>query len=481
MSSRDAAKKRAGSTTDDATEGRSGRRNSLASRRAARRHPTAGAAPTQGDDDGLRRRHRGQRAARRGARRLRRDADRPTPRRAGPSPSSSSSTARAPSSATTASTSWSSASTPADVPVDVWVGPVGQPGHRRRHRRCSRPPAPSACAGGSRVEITPVLLGDGTLDGEAAVGDKVSAGEAVDLGLVDNVAPTIGVFVYGEQPGEGLPGAESGDRRRAAPARHADPLRPAPARRPAPAHRGQPTGGLPPLRHRPGPHRLRALHRRASAWPAWSGAGCLDPRLLRPGRAAHQPRRRRPAPVRHVRLRHRRADRRAPGVERHRHRVASPSGSVLLYDGLSLSWITLLVAIGGMALAMIGGMPAMVRTRFSTPTIGREWMVGEVGTARGPGRPGRRRHRPRRPVAGPHQPGHPDRGRGSRCGSCPSTGCCSRSSRSTGRPRTTATGAERPDPIDRDLRGVAAPAMHVNTEPRMRAGERPLTWECSRS
>ena len=58
-------------------------------------------------------------------------------------------------------------------------------------------------------------------------------------------------------------------------------------------------------------------------------------------------------------------------------------GSVLLYDGLSLSWITLLVAIGGITLAMIGGMPAMVRTRFSTPTIGREWMVGEIGTAQG--------------------------------------------------------------------------------------------------
>jgi membrane-bound serine protease (ClpP class) len=57
-------------------------------------------------------------------------------------------------------------------------------------------------------------------------------------------------------------------------------------------------------------------------------------------------------------------------------------GSVVLYDGLSLSWVTLLVAIVGMSLAMLGGMPAMVRTRFSTPTIGREWMVGEVGTAR---------------------------------------------------------------------------------------------------
>jgi membrane-bound serine protease (ClpP class) len=58
-------------------------------------------------------------------------------------------------------------------------------------------------------------------------------------------------------------------------------------------------------------------------------------------------------------------------------------GSLTLYgDGVSLSWITLLVAIVGMALAMLGGMPAMVRSRFSTPTIGREWMIGEEGTAR---------------------------------------------------------------------------------------------------
>jgi len=58
-------------------------------------------------------------------------------------------------------------------------------------------------------------------------------------------------------------------------------------------------------------------------------------------------------------------------------------GSLVLYDDISLSWVTLLVAIVGMALAMVGGMPAMVRTRFSTPTIGREWMVGEVGSAVG--------------------------------------------------------------------------------------------------
>lgn len=56
-------------------------------------------------------------------------------------------------------------------------------------------------------------------------------------------------------------------------------------------------------------------------------------------------------------------------------------GSLFLYDGLSLSWITLLAGFVGLPLAMVSGMPAMVRTRFGTPTIGREWMIGEMGVA----------------------------------------------------------------------------------------------------
>jgi membrane-bound serine protease (ClpP class) len=56
-------------------------------------------------------------------------------------------------------------------------------------------------------------------------------------------------------------------------------------------------------------------------------------------------------------------------------------GSIFLYDGVEMSWITLVVGVLGMVLAMISGMPAMVRTRFSTPTIGREWMIGETGEA----------------------------------------------------------------------------------------------------
>lgn len=61
--------------------------------------------------------------------------------------------------------------------------------------------------------------------------------------------------------------------------------------------------------------------------------------------------------------------------------VAYVVGTLTLYDGLSLSWITLGVSFFGMAVAMIAGMPAMVRTRFATPTIGREWMIGEEGEA----------------------------------------------------------------------------------------------------
>ena len=45
------------------------------------------------------------------------------------------------------------------------------------------------------------------------------------------------------------------------------------------------------------------------------------------------------------------------------------------------SWITLIAGIGGILLTFIVGMPSMVRTRFATPTVGREWMIGEMGTA----------------------------------------------------------------------------------------------------
>jgi membrane-bound serine protease (ClpP class) len=56
-------------------------------------------------------------------------------------------------------------------------------------------------------------------------------------------------------------------------------------------------------------------------------------------------------------------------------------GSFTLFEGGLLSWITLGVAIVSVLLAFIAGMPSMVRTRFSTPTIGRDWMIGAIGRA----------------------------------------------------------------------------------------------------
>jgi membrane-bound serine protease (ClpP class) len=55
--------------------------------------------------------------------------------------------------------------------------------------------------------------------------------------------------------------------------------------------------------------------------------------------------------------------------------------SVFLFDGLRVGWIPLGVGIAGVLLTYLTGMPSMVRTRFATPTIGREWMVGMEGTA----------------------------------------------------------------------------------------------------
>jgi membrane-bound serine protease (ClpP class) len=64
--------------------------------------------------------------------------------------------------------------------------------------------------------------------------------------------------------------------------------------------------------------------------------------------------------------------------------VALAAGSWWLYGGdaaLRPAWWVLLLVGGGMVLFMVGGMTAMIRSRFSTPTIGREGMIGETGVA----------------------------------------------------------------------------------------------------
>jgi membrane-bound serine protease (ClpP class) len=59
-------------------------------------------------------------------------------------------------------------------------------------------------------------------------------------------------------------------------------------------------------------------------------------------------------------------------------------GSLSLFEpmpgaSMRLPWITLIAGIGGIMLTFIVGMPSMTRTRFATPTIGRDWMIGSEG------------------------------------------------------------------------------------------------------
>jgi membrane-bound serine protease (ClpP class) len=61
--------------------------------------------------------------------------------------------------------------------------------------------------------------------------------------------------------------------------------------------------------------------------------------------------------------------------------VAYALGSVLLFDGVSVGWLPLVAGVVGVVLMMLSGLPATVRSRFSTPTIGRESMIGEMGEA----------------------------------------------------------------------------------------------------
>jgi membrane-bound serine protease (ClpP class) len=56
-------------------------------------------------------------------------------------------------------------------------------------------------------------------------------------------------------------------------------------------------------------------------------------------------------------------------------------GSLFLYRGVHPSVLALAAGVVGTPLFMVAGMPAMTRARFSTPTIGRQSLVGEMGVA----------------------------------------------------------------------------------------------------
>ncbi len=59
-------------------------------------------------------------------------------------------------------------------------------------------------------------------------------------------------------------------------------------------------------------------------------------------------------------------------------------GSLFLYGGsakLNVHWWVLVLMIVSTVAFMVGAMPVAVRSRFSTPTIGREGLIGELGEA----------------------------------------------------------------------------------------------------
>jgi membrane-bound serine protease (ClpP class) len=57
-------------------------------------------------------------------------------------------------------------------------------------------------------------------------------------------------------------------------------------------------------------------------------------------------------------------------------------GSLVLFtNGIRVPWFAIGLITVMVLLFMVNGMPTMVRTRFATPTIGRESMIGELGIA----------------------------------------------------------------------------------------------------
>jgi membrane-bound serine protease (ClpP class) len=265
------------------------------------------------------------------------------------------------------------------VPVGIWIGPSGSKATDDSVRLLAAAEV-TGVAPGSSIEVTPTLLEargvEATDLGAVDVDDRVSAGTALDLDLVDNGAPVIGEFVVD------LEGVETeivdGQRQLADDATVQ-------------------FGGLGIIG--------QLMHTVASPAVAYLlfviglalllfelftagvgiagmvGAGslilgCYGLSVL---------------PTRPVGIALLLFAMFAYGVDvqtgvpRLWTGIATVSfvlGSLLLFDGVHASWITLLVAFVGMTLAMLAGMPTMVRSRFSTPTIGREWMIGELGMAR---------------------------------------------------------------------------------------------------
>jgi len=265
------------------------------------------------------------------------------------------------------------------VPVAVWVGPTGYRATGAAADLLAAADVTGVARPGASIQVTPGLLRardvEPTALGSTDVGDRVNAERAVELGLVDNDAAAIGDFVIE------LPGVETrvnDDGRR-------EPVTTATFTKLPLLGQLMHTVSSPAVAYLLFVIGLALLVFElftAGVGLAGSvGAGSL---LLGCYGLASLP----VQPVGVVLLLLAMfgfAVDVQTGVPRVWSGIAVGSfalGSLMLFDGVSLSWITLVVAIGGISLAMLSGMPTMVRSRFSTPTIGRQWMVGEMGRAR---------------------------------------------------------------------------------------------------
>jgi membrane-bound serine protease (ClpP class) len=265
------------------------------------------------------------------------------------------------------------------LPVDVWIGPSGSKAADEAVRLVAAAGV-TGIAPGSSIEVTPSLLDARGVDpgelGTVDVGDRVGARRAVELGLVDSDAPVIGQFVVD------LPGVETevvdGNRQLA----DTQEVR----------FSGLSLVGQ--LMHTVASPAVAyllfviglalLLFELYTAGVGIAGMVGADALILGCYGLAVLPTRPIGVALLLLAMFGYGVDVQS-GVPRLWTGIATVSfvlGSLLLYDGLSVSWITLLAAFVGITLAMYAGMPTMVRTRFSTPTIGREWMIGELGEAR---------------------------------------------------------------------------------------------------
>ena len=258
------------------------------------------------------------------------------------------------------------------VLVGVWVGPSGS-GAEDEATRLVASADVSGLPHGSHIEVTPALVGDVDLEGRTSVGESIGSELANELGLVDSPAPIIGEFILD------LPGVQSevGEDGR-------EPV--------TPVRFGQ-LGLVDQLFHTVASPAVAyllfvigasllvfELFTAGVGVAGMVGAGSL---VLAAYGLAVLPTNTWALVVLSLSFVAFAVDVQT-GVPRFWTVVGTIGlvlGSLTVFADGPPSWITLLAGILGTLLAMLAGMPAMVRTRFSTPTIGRDWMIGETGTA----------------------------------------------------------------------------------------------------